>query len=63
MAERRCGTCKWWSKDGPDCLRACLYQAPMVPIWMTEAAQDLAGNNIMFDNEGKDCPTWHPNTT
>lgn len=51
-----CGKCKWWSESGPDYLRACLYKPQVMPIWGT----GLAGDSMMFDHEGKDCPTWTP---
>jgi len=51
-----CGNCKWWSDKGADYLRACLYRPQVLPSWVEE----LSGDNMMFDHDGKDCPTWQP---
>ena len=64
MAERRCGTCKWWEArpNTPESITPageCMY---IIPMW-AKVDYEFWSPDYLFETEGKDCPTWHPKTT
>jgi Uma2 family endonuclease len=58
MAERRCGTCKWWKKAEGYRFGDCEWADGVYPDWIVEV--DSMPSNSMFGDEGKECQTWQP---
>ena len=65
---QRCGTCKW-QRLQYGVYGSCGYP---VPIWIRDAVLLLHRNmfplealspSTLHNDDGKDCPTWHPKTT
>jgi len=59
MAERRCDNC---THSKPAELEGMIYCAWPVPIWIIQLTSDYTTRDkaLLYSNDGKDCPTWHP---